>query len=72
MPKRTHKDLSQLTQTIETQAAPLLEPVKEQGTTHRATRVVYIPFLCRRNGLLSSSSISDGGCRWGCRIAPRG
>ena len=43
MPKRTHKDLSQLTQTVETQAAPLLEPVKEQGTAHRATRVVYIP-----------------------------
>ena len=43
MPKRTHKDLSQLTQTVETQATPLLEPVKEQGTVHRATRVVYIP-----------------------------
>lgn len=43
MPKRTHKDLSQLTQTVETQASGLLEPVKEQGTTHRATRVVYIP-----------------------------
>jgi ParB-like chromosome segregation protein Spo0J len=43
MPKRTHKDLSQLTQTVETQAAPLLEPAQEQVTTHRATRVVYIP-----------------------------
>ncbi|HLO13882.1 MAG TPA: hypothetical protein VK206_03570, partial [Anaerolineales bacterium] len=43
MPKRTHKDLSQLTQTVETQAAPLLEPAREQGIAHRATRVVYIP-----------------------------
>ena len=43
MPKRTHKDLSQLTQTVETQVTPLLEPAKEQDTTHRATRVVYIP-----------------------------
>jgi ParB-like chromosome segregation protein Spo0J len=43
MPKRTHKDLSQLTQTVETQATSLLEPVQEQATTHRATRLVYIP-----------------------------
>lgn len=43
MPKRTHKDLSQLTQTVETQTTGLLEPAQEQVTTHRATRVVYIP-----------------------------
>lgn len=43
MPKRTHKDLSQLTQTAETQATGLLAPVQEQATTHRATRLVYIP-----------------------------
>jgi len=43
MPKRTQKDLSQLTQTVETQVTPLLEPAKEQDTTHRATRVGYIP-----------------------------
>ena len=43
MPKRTHKDLSQLAQTGETQVTGLLEPVKEQESTHRTTRVVYIP-----------------------------
>ena len=43
MPKRTHKDLSQLTQTVDTQVTPLLEPAQEQVATHRATRVVYIP-----------------------------
>jgi hypothetical protein len=43
MPKRTHKDLTQLTQTVETQTTGLLEPSQEQVTTHRATRVVYIP-----------------------------
>ena len=43
MPKRTHKDLSQLTQTVETQVTGLLEPVQEQVATHRATRLVYIP-----------------------------
>jgi len=43
MPQRTHKDLSQLTQTEETQVGGLLEPAKELDTTHRPTRVVYIP-----------------------------
>ena len=43
MPKRTHKDLSQLTQAVETQDTGLLAPVQEQVTTHRATRLVYIP-----------------------------
>lgn len=43
MPKRTHKDLSQLTQTEETQVSGLLEPAKEPESTHRATRVVSIP-----------------------------
>lgn len=43
MPKRTHKDLSQLTQAVETQDTGLLAPVQEQATTHRATRLVYIP-----------------------------
>ncbi|MFZ1041866.1 MAG: hypothetical protein WCA79_08520 [Anaerolineales bacterium] len=43
MPQRTHKDLSQLTQTGETQVTGLLESVKEQESTHRTTRVVHIP-----------------------------
>ena len=44
MPKRTHKDLSQLTQSTEAQQATgMLEPAQEQVAIHRATRVVYIP-----------------------------
>jgi hypothetical protein len=43
MPQRTHKDLSQLTQTEETQVTGLLESVKDQAQTPRATRVVHIP-----------------------------
>ena len=33
MPQRTHKDLSQLTQTGETQVTGLLESVKDQEAT---------------------------------------
>jgi hypothetical protein len=43
MPKRTHKDLSQLTQTPESQVNGLLDTAREQTPVHRATRVVYIP-----------------------------
>lgn len=43
MPQRTHKDLSQLAQTGETQVTGLLELVKDQEATYRTTRVVHIP-----------------------------
>ena len=43
MPQRTHKDLSQITQTEETQVGGLLEPIRESEPSHRATRVVSIP-----------------------------
>jgi hypothetical protein len=43
MPKRTHKDLSQLSQTPESQVNGLLDITREQAPAQRATRVVYIP-----------------------------
>jgi hypothetical protein len=43
MPKRTTKDLSQLTQNVDSQGSSLLGSAQEQVPTHRATRVVYIP-----------------------------
>lgn len=43
MPKRTHKDISQLTQTVETQSPDLVAAPPEQVTPQRASRVVSIP-----------------------------
>jgi ParB-like chromosome segregation protein Spo0J len=43
MPKRTHKDISQLTQTVETQSPDLVAAPTEQVAPQRASRVVSIP-----------------------------